>query len=80
MKKIRITITVASIILLLISVTLFSLIYADIVSVGTADFDSIKWLDADLLLWQWGFNTLVAGVLLNIVLILLKLRSTKTRT
>ncbi|MGO2696699.1 hypothetical protein [Bavariicoccus seileri] len=80
MKKIRITITVASIILLLISVTLFSLIYADIVSVGTVDFDSIKWLDADLLLWQWGFNTLVAGVLLNIVLILLKLRSTKTRT
>lgn len=80
MKKIRITITVASIILLLISVTLFSLIYADIVSVGTADFDSIKWLDADLLLWQWGFNTLVAGVLLNIVLILLKLRGTKTRT
>lgn len=80
MKKIRITITVASIILLLISLTLFSLIYADIVSVGTADFDSIKWLDADLLLWQWGFNTLVAGVLLNIVLILLKLRGTKTRT
>lgn len=80
MKKIRITITVASIILLLISVTLFSLIYADIVSVGTADFDSIKWLDADLLLWQWGFNTLVAGVLLNIVLILLKLRGTKSRT
>ncbi|WP_022796514.1 hypothetical protein [Bavariicoccus seileri] len=80
MQKIRITITVASIILLLISLTLFSLIYADIVSVGTADFDSIKWLDADLLLWQWGFNTLVAGVLLNIVLILLKLRGTKTRT
>ncbi|MGH1839661.1 hypothetical protein ABE867_02365 [Enterococcus gallinarum] len=74
MKKAEMFTNVASMLLLIISITLLSLIYADIDKIGSINFDSSKWLDADIFLWRWGWYSLITGVLLNILSFILRLR------
>lgn len=77
MKKSEKVISVISILLLLISLVLFSLLHTDISKLGTTGtVDLTKWLDAGFYLWQWAWYSLIAGTVLNILAFVLRMKKT----
>lgn len=69
-------ISVISILLLLISLVLFSLLHTDISKLGTVNIDLTKWLDVGFYLWQWAWYSLIAGTVLNILAFVLRMKKT----